>query len=90
MTGDPLKEKANELGVEIKIETNGASGSKNILTDEEINNAVAVIIAADTKVEMERFKGKYVLETSVADGIRKPEYLIKRAIIQDVSLFEGE
>ena len=89
MAADSLKEKAKELGVEIKIETNGASGAKDILTNEDIEKAVAVIIAADTRVEMERFKGKYVIETSVADGIRKPEYLIKRALIQDASLYKG-
>ena len=89
MAADSLKAKAKELGVEIKIETNGASGAKDILTNEDIEKAVAVIITADTRVEMERFKGKYVIETSVAAGIRKPGYLIKRALIQDATLYKG-
>ncbi|WP_338452151.1 fructose-specific PTS transporter subunit EIIC [Niallia oryzisoli] len=89
MAADSLKAKAAELGVDIKVETNGSSGAKNVLTQEEIDKAVAVIVAADTKVQMERFKGKHVLETAVADGIRKPEELINRAMKQDAPVYEG-
>ena len=78
MAADSLKAKAAELGVEIKVETNGASGAKNVLTPEDIERAEAIIVAADKQVEMERFNGKHVLETKVADGIRIPEKLIKK------------
>lgn len=89
MAADSLKAKAAELGVDIKVETNGSSGAKNVLTPEEIANATAVIVAADTKVEMERFSGKHVLETAVADGIRKPQELIEKALKQDAPVYKG-
>lgn len=89
MSADSLKAKAAEMGVDIKVETNGSGGAKNVLTAEEIENAVAVIVAADTKVEMNRFNGKHVLETPVADGIRKPKELIERALKQDAPIYSG-
>jgi fructose PTS system EIIBC or EIIC component len=89
MSADSLKAKAAELGVEIKVETNGSGGAKNVLTAEEIENAVAVIVAADTKVEMDRFNGKHVIEAAVADGIRKPQQLIERALKQDAPIYRG-
>lgn len=89
MAADSLKAKAAEMGVDIKVETNGSSGAKNVLTPEEIANAAAVIVAADTKVEMERFSGKHVLETAVADGIRKPQELIEKALKQDAPVYKG-
>jgi fructose PTS system EIIBC or EIIC component len=89
MSADSLKAKAAELGVDIKVETNGSGGAKNVLTAEEIENAVAVIVAADTKVEMNRFNGKHVIETAVADGIRKPKELIERALKQDAPIYSG-
>ena len=67
------------MGVDIKVETNGSGGAKNVLTKEEIENATAVIIAADINVEMERFKGKHVIQAAVADGIRHPEQLIEQS-----------
>jgi PTS system fructose-specific IIC component len=89
MAADSLKAKAVELGVDIKVETNGSGGAKNILTKEEIDNAVAVIVAADINVEMERFKGKHVIQTAVADGIRRPQQLIDRALKQDAPVYNG-
>ncbi|SUV06754.1 PTS system fructose-specific transporter subunit IIBC [Cytobacillus firmus] len=89
MAADSLKAKAAEMGVDIKVETNGSSGAKNVLTPEEIANAAAIIVAADTKVEMERFSGKHVLETAVADGIRKPQELIEKALKQDAPVYKG-
>lgn len=89
MAADSLKAKAAEMGVEIKVETNGSSGAKNVLTAEEIENAVAVIVAADTKVQMDRFNGKHVIETAVADGIRKPQQLIEKALKQDAPIYHG-
>ncbi|AGK53132.1 PTS fructose transporter subunit IIABC [Bacillus sp. 1NLA3E] len=89
MAADSLRAKAAEMGVEIKVETNGAGGAKNVITADEIKNATAVIIAADTKVEMNRFKGKHLIETSVASGIRKPQELISKAVSQDAPIYGG-
>ena len=90
MAADSLKAKAAELGVDIKVETNGAGGAKNILTSQDIERAEAVIVAADKAVEMERFNGKHVLETKVADGIRIPEKLIDKALNQDAPIYHGD
>ncbi|MGF6948809.1 PTS system fructose-specific IIC component [Neobacillus sp. B4I6] len=89
MAADSLKAKASEMGVDIKVETNGSGGAKNILTKEEIENATAVIIAADINVEMERFNGKHVIQAAVAEGIRRPEQLIDKALKQDAPIFRG-
>ncbi|XJZ25823.1 fructose-specific PTS transporter subunit EIIC [Bacillota bacterium Lsc_1132] len=89
MAADSLKAKAAEMGVNIKVETNGSGGAKNVLTAEEIENATAVIIAADINVQMDRFKGKHVIQVPVADGIRRPEQLIERALKQDAPIFKG-
>ncbi|MGP4039252.1 PTS fructose transporter subunit IIABC [Gracilibacillus sp. D59] len=90
MAADALKDKAKELGVSIKVETNGSDGVKNRLTDEEIKNAKAIIVAADTKVEMDRFAGKPVLRRGVTDGIRKPDELIDTALSGDAPIFESD
>ena len=89
MAADSLKAKASEMGVDIKVETNGSGGAKNVLTKDEIENATAVIIAADINVEMERFKGKHVIQAAVAEGIRRPEQLIDKALKQDAPIFKG-
>ncbi|RUL52239.1 PTS fructose transporter subunit IIABC [Lysinibacillus antri] len=89
MAADSLKAKAAEMGVEIKVETRGSSGAKNVLTQEEIEDAVAVIVAADTNVGMDRFNGKHVIETPVADGIRRPQELIEKALNQDAPVYKG-
>lgn len=90
MAADSLKAKATEMGVVIKVETNGSGGAKNVLTKDEIENAVAVIIAADINVEMERFKGKHVIQAPVADGIRRPQKLIDKALQQDAPVYGGQ
>lgn len=90
MAADALKAKAAELGVDIKVETNGSGGAKNILTKSDIKEAVAVIVAADTRVEMDRFNGKHVIQVAVADGIRRPSELIEKAVNQDAPIFRGE
>ncbi|MEW4309714.1 PTS fructose transporter subunit IIABC [Rossellomorea marisflavi] len=89
MAADALKAKAKELGFDVKVETNGSGGAKNILTAEEIENAPAIIVAADTKVEMERFKGKRVIQVPVAEAIRKPADLLSRAEKQDAPVYSG-
>jgi len=90
MAADALKAKAAELGVDIKVETRGSSGAKNVLTEDDIKNAVGVIVAADTKVEMARFAGKPVIETAVANGIRKPQELIERALKKDAPIYKAD
>ncbi len=89
MAADALKAKAKEMGVDIKVETNGSTGVKNALTAQEIEEAAAIIVAADKQVEMNRFKGKHVIQVPVADGIRKPQQLIERALRQDAPIFQG-
>ncbi|MBU5246649.1 fructose-specific PTS transporter subunit EIIC [Bacillus sp. FSL K6-1012] len=89
MAADALKEKAKELGVEIKVETNGSSGIKHKLTAQEIEDAPAIIVAADKQVEMERFKGKRVLQVPVTAGIRRPQELIEKAVNQDAPIYQG-
>lgn len=87
MAADALKAKAAELGYGVKVETNGSGGVKNRLTDEEIEKAPAIIVAADTKVEMDRFKGKKLIEVPVAEAIRKPAELLKRASSGDAPIY---
>ncbi len=89
MAADALKEKAKELGVSIKVETNGSGGVKNRLTAQEIEEADAIIVAADTKIEMDRFAGKKVLQVGVTDGIRRPKELIEQALSGEVSIYKA-
>lgn len=76
MAEEALKKQAEEMGVAIKVETNGASGVGNKLTAEDIKRAKGVIIAADKAVDMPRFNGKPLVSRPVADGIKKSEELI--------------
>ena len=76
MAEEALKKQAAEMGVDIKVETNGASGVGNKLTAEDIKNAAGVIIAADKAVDMTRFNGKPLVSRPVAAAIKQPEELI--------------
>lgn len=89
MAADSLKAKAAEMDVEMKVETNGSSGVKNKLTKQDIEDAVAVIVAADKQVEMEQFKGKHVIQVPVAQAIRNPKELIEQALKQDAPIYQG-
>lgn len=89
MAADALKAQAAEMNVDIKVETNGSSGVKNELTKRDIEEAVAVIVAADKQVEMERFNGKHVIQVPVARAIRKPKELIEQALRQDAPIYPG-
>jgi fructose PTS system EIIBC or EIIC component len=89
MAADALKAKAKEMNIDIKVETNGSSGVKNELTAKEIEEASAVIVAADKQVEMERFRGKPVLQVPVAQAIRQPERLIEQALKQEAPVYQG-
>ena len=77
MAAEALEKQAKKMGVSMKVETRGSGGAKNVLTDEEIAKADGVIVAADTKVPMDRFNGKNLIEIPVSDAIRKPEQLIE-------------
>ncbi|MCC5890538.1 MAG: PTS sugar transporter subunit IIA [Alkalibacterium sp.] len=90
MAEDALKKKAAEMGVEIRVETNGTDGAKNKLTKEEISRAAGVIVAADKKVDMARFDGKPVLQRPVSEGINKPKELISRAVAGNAPLFSSD
>ena len=89
MAQEALQKVAAEMGVGIKVETNGASGVGNKLTAEDIKNAKAVIIAADKAVEMNRFDGKPLINRPVADGIRKTEELIKLALSGNAEVYKA-
>ena len=89
MAQEALQKVAAEMGVGIKVETNGASGVGNQLTAEDIRKAKAVIIAADKAVEMDRFDGKPLINRPVADGIRKTEELINLALSGDAEVYRA-
>lgn len=89
MAAEALEQKALELGIEIKVETNGSGGIKHQLTGEDIKRAVGVIIAADKNVFTERFSGKPVLFVKVAAGIKEPERLLKDVLQGNVPIFNG-
>lgn len=90
MAADALKNKALEMGANIKVETNGSTGVKNRLTDEDIKKAKTIIVAADKNVEMERFNGKKLIQVPVAQGIRNSEKIIKRALNEDAPVYHHE
>ena len=89
MAEEALKKQAKELGVAIKVETNGAFGIGNKLTAEDIKKAKGVIIAADKAVEMDRFDGKPLILKPVAAGIREPENLIKEALSGNLPTYKS-
>ena len=90
MAEDSLKQMAEKMGVDIRVETNGSDGVKNPLTADEIHRADGVIVAADKKVEMARFNGKHVLQRPVSDGINKAEELITKAMRQEAPILNVE
>lgn len=90
MAADSLMKKATEMGIKIKVETNGSTGVKNQLTEEEIKNAKGIIVAADKNVEMTRFDGKHVEIVPVIEGIKSPEKLIKNAVDKKSPIYKAE
>lgn len=89
MAAESLEKKAAELGCFIKVETRGSGGAKNVLTAKEIEEADCIIVAADTKVPMDRFAGKPVIICQVSDGISKADKLIQRAMAKDAPIYKG-
>lgn len=86
LAAESLENTAKRKGYRMKVETNGSGGVENRLSQEDISEADYVIIAADTKVEMERFKGKKLIEVSVTDAIRDTDGIFKK--IEDSQLNE--
>lgn len=90
MAAEALEKAAKAAGCQIKIETRGSAGAKNVLTAEEIEAADCIIVAADAKVPMDRFNGKKVISCQVSDGIGKADQLVKQAMSGNVEVFHGE
>ena len=90
MAAEALEKAAKAAGCQIKIETRGSAGAKNVLTAEEIATADCIIVAADAKVPMDRFDGKKVISCQVSDGIGKADQLVKQAMSGNVEVFHGE
>lgn len=90
MAAEALEKAAKAAGCQIKIETRGSAGAKNVLTAEEIEAADCIIVAADAKVPMDRFNGKKVISCQVSDGIGKAERLVEQAVNGNVEVFHGE
>lgn len=90
MAAESLEKAAKEMGVTIKVETNGSGGVKNQLTQEEIAQAECIIIAADRDVPTQRFDGKRVIQTKVADGIHRPKELLEQALSGHAPVFHAE
>ncbi len=89
MAAEGLEKQAAELGIDIKVETRGSGGAKNVLTKEDIERADCIIVAADTKVPMERFDGKHVIQCKVSDGISKADKLLNNALSGNTSVYHA-
>ena len=90
MAAEALAKAGEAMGINIKVETNGSGGAKNVLTAEDIANCDGIIIAADKSVETARFDGKPVYSTKVADGIHKPEELINKILNGEAPVFHSD
>lgn len=90
MAAESLENKAKDMGISLKVETNGSGGAKNVLTEEDIKNAECIIVAADKKVEMARFNGKRVIQTKVANGIHKAEELLNEATSGNAPIYNHD
>lgn len=90
MAAESLENKAKEMGYTLKAETNGSSGVENALTSDEIKNAKAIIIAADTNVDTKRFEGKKMVMVGVSEGIKNPKGLIERALNEKTKIYHSD
>lgn len=90
MAAEALEETGKKIGIPVKVETQGAEGTANKLSTEEIRNADGIIIAADKNVDLARFHGKPVVIVKVSDGISHPEELIRKAAAKDAPVYEGD
>ncbi len=87
MAAESIEKAAKRYGYEVKIETDGAGGVENRLTETDIEEADAVIVAADTVVEMDRFKGKKLLEVSVRDAIRNVDRIFEKIESGEIGIY---
>ena len=90
MAAEAFEEKAKQMGITIKVETDGSGGTKNAPTTKEIEECEAIIVAADKNVEMARFNGKPVIQVKVADGINKAEELINEALSGNAPIYHAD
>lgn len=90
MAAEGLEKAARAAGAQIKIETRGSGGAKNVLSEADIQEAECVIVAADAKVPMERFSGKKLISVPVSDGINKADQLISKAMSGDAKVYQEE
>lgn len=90
MAQEKLEQAAKDLGVDIKVETQGGVGAENVLTKKDIQEADGVIIAADRQVDLSRFNGKRLINENVREGIHRPEALIQRIIDQDAHIYQSD
>lgn len=86
MAQEKLEQAGKEMGIDIKVETQGGVGAENVLTSKEIREADGIIIAADRQVDLSRFDGKLLINESVREGIHKPQELIQRIIDKDAHI----
>lgn len=87
MAAENITNYAKKHGHQVKVETNGSGGVENRLTDDDIREADYVIVAADTRVEMDRFKGKKLLEVSVTDAVRKVDKIFEKIEKDEVNVY---
>ncbi|KSZ62286.1 PTS mannose transporter subunit IIABC [Staphylococcus epidermidis] len=90
MAQEKLEQAAKDMGVDIKVETQGGVGAENVLTSKEIKEADGIIIAADRQVDLSRFNGKPLINESVREGIHRPKELIQRLIDQDAQIYHDQ
>ena len=89
IAAEQLEKAAARLHIPVKVETNGATGRRNVLTEEEIRACEGIIVAADAAVELDRFRGKPVLFVPVSEAIRRPEKLLQTALSGELANYEG-
>ena len=89
MAAEGIEKAAKARNCFIKVETRGSGGAKNVLTDQEIQEADCIIVAADAQVPMERFDGKKLIECQVSDGISKADALVERAIAGNAPVYHA-
>ena len=90
MAAEMLEKAGKALGITIQVETNGLIGVENKLSKKDIEEALAVIIAADAKVDMKRFDGKPLIEVSVREGIKSAKTLIEDALAGKYQIYHSK
>ena len=89
MAAEALKKAADEMGINIKVETNGADGRKNVLTDEDIKKATGVILAINRNIEVDRFDGKPLIQVEAKEGINNAKALIQQVLDGKAPIFHA-